>query len=81
MAAAIAAAIAALLYLLLYRTRIGKAIRAVSANRAAAELSGIPTSQMLALSFGLGVTLRMRVGDADRDVVSFHGTVGRGLSA
>ena len=57
MAAVIAAAIAGLLYLLLYRTRIGKAIRAVAANRAAAELSGIPSTQMLALSFGLGVAL------------------------
>ena len=40
MAAVIAAVIAGLLYLLLYLMRIGKAIRAVSANRAAAELSG-----------------------------------------
>jgi branched-subunit amino acid ABC-type transport system permease component len=62
MAAVIAAVIAGLLYLLLYRTRIGKAIRAVSANRAAAELSGIPTTQMLALSFGLGVTLAFASG-------------------
>jgi branched-subunit amino acid ABC-type transport system permease component len=62
MAAVLAAVIAGLLYLLLYRTRIGKAIRAVSANRAAAELSGIPTTQMLALSFGLGVTLAFASG-------------------
>src|SRR5262249_1859597 len=39
MAAALAAVIAGLLYLLLYRTRIGKAIRAVANNREAAELS------------------------------------------
>jgi branched-chain amino acid transport system permease protein len=57
MAAVIAVAIAGLLYLLLYRTRIGKAIRAVSGNRGAAELSGIPTRQVLALAFGLGVAL------------------------
>jgi branched-subunit amino acid ABC-type transport system permease component len=57
MAALLAVVIAGLLYLLLYRTRIGKAIRAVAANRAAAELSGIPTTQLLALSFGLGVAL------------------------
>ena len=62
MAAVIAAVIAGLLYLLLYRTRIGKAIRAVAANRAAAELSGIPTTQMLALSFGLGVALAFASG-------------------
>ncbi len=62
MAAAIAAVIAGLLYLLLYRTRVGKAIRAVAANRSAAELSGIPTTQMLALSFGLGVALAFASG-------------------
>jgi branched-chain amino acid transport system permease protein len=56
-AAALAAVIAGLLYLLLYRTRIGKAIRAVASNREAAELSGIPTTQVLSFAFGLGVAL------------------------
>lgn len=45
------------LYAFLYRTRPGKAIRAVADNRAAAELMGIPSSQVLALSFGLGTML------------------------
>lgn len=49
--------VTALLYLFLYRTRPGKAIRAVSDNRAAAELMGIPTSWILALAFGLGTML------------------------
>ena len=57
MAAALTAAIAGLLYLFLYRTRPGKAIRAVAGNREAAELNGIPTTQVLALAFGLGVAL------------------------
>lgn len=56
-AAALAGLIAGLLYLLLYRTRIGKAIRAVANNREAAELVGIPTTQVLAMTFGLGVAL------------------------
>jgi branched-subunit amino acid ABC-type transport system permease component len=56
-AAALAVIIAGLLYLLLYRTRIGKAIRAVASNREAAELSGIPTTQILSIAFGLGVAL------------------------
>jgi branched-subunit amino acid ABC-type transport system permease component len=43
--------------LLLYRTRIGKAIRAVAGNRDAAELCGIPTTQVLSFAFGLGVAL------------------------
>jgi len=57
MAAAVTAAIAGLLYLFLYRTRPGKAIRAVAGNREAAELNGIPTTRVLALAFGLGVAL------------------------
>lgn len=57
MAAVLAMVIAGLLYLLLYRTRQGKAIRAVADNREAAELSGIPTTQVLSFAFGLGVAL------------------------
>ncbi len=57
MAALLAGAIAGLLYLFLHHTRTGKAIRAVANNRAAAELSGIPTTQILSLAFGLGVAL------------------------
>jgi branched-subunit amino acid ABC-type transport system permease component len=49
--------VTALLYLFLYRTQPGKAIRAVTDNRAAAELMGIPTNWVLALSFGLGTML------------------------
>ncbi len=57
-AAALAAVlVSALLYLFLYRTRPGKSIRAVANNRAAAELMGIPTTWVLALSFGLGTML------------------------
>jgi len=56
-AAALTAAIAGLLYLFLYRTRLGKAVRAVANNREAAELAGIPTTRVLSLAFGLGVAL------------------------
>jgi branched-chain amino acid transport system permease protein len=62
MAAFLAATIAGLLYLFLYRTRMGKAIRAVAANREAAELSGIPTTQVRSLAFGLGVALACTAG-------------------
>jgi branched-subunit amino acid ABC-type transport system permease component len=56
------AALAALLvtgalYMFLYRTRPGKYVRAVANNRAAAELMGIPSARILALSFGLGTLL------------------------
>src|SRR5262249_55000343 len=57
MAAVLAAVIAGLLYLLLYHTHVGKAIRAVASNRDAAELTGIPTTRILAFAFGLGVAL------------------------
>jgi branched-subunit amino acid ABC-type transport system permease component len=57
MAAALTALIAGALYLFLYRTRTGKAVRAVADNREAAELVGIPTTRILALSCGLGVAL------------------------
>jgi len=49
--------VTALLYLFLYRSRPGKSIRAVANNRIAAELMGIPSSRVLALSFGLGTML------------------------
>jgi len=52
-----AVAVTAALYLFLYFTRPGKAIRAVANNRRAAELMGIPSSLVLALSFGLGTML------------------------
>ncbi len=45
------------LYLFLYRTQPGKFIRAVANNRGAAELMGIPSTRILALSFGLGTML------------------------
>ena len=45
------------LYLFLYRTQPGKFIRAVTNNRAAAELMGVPSTRILALSFGLGTML------------------------
>lgn len=56
--AALAAMFAAgALYLFLYRTRPGRYIRAVTDNRSAAELVGVPSTRILALSFGLGTML------------------------
>jgi branched-subunit amino acid ABC-type transport system permease component len=45
------------LYIFLYRTRPGRYIRAVANNRDAAELMGVPSTRILALSFGLGTML------------------------
>jgi branched-subunit amino acid ABC-type transport system permease component len=57
LAAALAALIAAGLYAFLHNTRTGKAVRAVANNREAAELVGIPTTRLLAISVGVGVSL------------------------
>jgi len=57
LAAVLAATMACLLYLFLHYTRLGKAIRAVANDREAAELVGIPTTRVLALSVGIGVAL------------------------
>lgn len=61
-ASLMAVLIAGGLYLFLQKTRTGKYIRAVSNNRTAAQVVGIPASRVLALSFGLGVMLAMTSG-------------------
>ena len=50
-------AVTGALYYFLYRTTPGKYVRAVTDNRAAAELMGIPSARVLAFSFGLGTML------------------------
>lgn len=58
LAAALSAFIISLmLELFLYRTRAGKAIRAVADNRDAAELMGISSTRVLMIAFGLGIAL------------------------
>ena len=62
-AAAFSAVVIALaLELFLYRTRPGKAIRAVSDNREAAELMGISSTAVLAIAFGIGIALAISSG-------------------
>ncbi|MBI4758077.1 MAG: branched-chain amino acid ABC transporter permease [Chloroflexi bacterium] len=67
----IAIAVTVGLYLFLYRTRVGKSIRAVANNRAAAELMGINTTGVLALSFGIGIMLAMTSGGLIATLFSF----------
>lgn len=59
------------LYLFLYRTRAGKSIRAVANNREAAELMGINSTLILALSFGLGTMMAMASGSLLATLFSF----------
>jgi len=67
----IAILVTAGLYYFLYRTRIGKSIRAVANNRSAAELMGINTSGVLALSFGIGTMLAMISGSLIATLFAF----------
>ena len=62
-AAAVSAIVIALaLELFLYRTRLGKAIRAVADNREAAELMGISSTMVLTVAFGIGIALAISSG-------------------
>lgn len=62
-AAAIAAVVIALsLEVFLHRTRFGKAIRAVSDNRDAAELMGISSTAVLTGAFAIGIALAVASG-------------------
>lgn len=56
-AAVAAVLVTGLLFLFLQKTRIGWYIRAVTDNRNAAEIVGVPSVRILALSFGLGTLL------------------------
>jgi len=63
MAAALSAlVISGLLELFLYHTRAGKAIRAVSDNRDAAELMGISSTRVLMIAFAIGIALAAAAG-------------------
>ena len=79
MAVAIAVVVTISLYFFLYRTRQGKSIRAVANNRGAAELMGINSTWMLALSFGIGTMLAMISGALLATMFSFTVLSGGGL--
>lgn len=68
----IAILVTAGLYVLLYRTHIGKSIRAVANNRSGAELMGINTTWVLALSFGIGIMLASISGGLISTLFSFN---------
>jgi branched-subunit amino acid ABC-type transport system permease component len=75
----IAIVVTVALYYFLYRTRQGKSIRAVANNRGAAELMGINSTWMLALSFGIGIMLAMVSGALIATLFSFTVLSGGGL--
>src|SRR3989454_499552 len=67
----VAILVAVALYGFLFRTRLGKSIRAVANNRAAAELMGIDSRRMLALAFGIGTALATTSGALLATLFSF----------
>jgi branched-subunit amino acid ABC-type transport system permease component len=75
----VAIAVTIALYTFLYRTRTGKSIRAVANNRGAAELMGINSTWILALSFGIGTLLAMISGGLLATLFSFTVLSGGGL--
>ncbi|HLI14751.1 MAG TPA: branched-chain amino acid ABC transporter permease [Acidimicrobiales bacterium] len=62
--AGVAIAVLGLTELLLYRTMLGKALRAVGQNRQAAEVLGIDSAWMATVVFGLGTALAGAAGAA-----------------
>ena len=74
----VAIIVAAGLYALLFRTRVGKSIRAVANNRAAAELMGIDSRRILAISFGIGTSLAMVSGALLSTLFPFNPLSGTG---
>jgi branched-chain amino acid transport system substrate-binding protein len=77
-AAAVAAALSLAVSGFLSRTFLGKCIRAVADNRAAAELMGIPTSRVLAITFGIGTMLALVSGLLIATVFPFNVLSGDG---
>jgi branched-chain amino acid transport system permease protein len=59
---AVAVALMALLQLIVERTRVGKAMRAVSFSTDAARLMGIPTDRIIAFTFAIGSALAAAAG-------------------
>lgn len=59
---AVAVALMALLQLIVHRTRVGKAMRAVSFSADAARLMGIHTDQIIAFTFAIGSALAAAAG-------------------
>src|SRR5437868_8199599 len=68
----VAVAILVVLHLLLTRTYLGKAIRAVAQNPDSCTLVGIPVERIYALTFGLGTALAALAGLLAATLFSFN---------
>jgi branched-chain amino acid transport system permease protein len=63
-------------YVILFRTRIGKAIRAAAEDPATAELMGVNINQVLSLCFGFGALLAGFAGVLVSMCYPIYGTIG-----
>lgn len=72
----VALVILAFLHLLLTRTYVGKAIRAVAQNPESCTLVGIPVERIYALTFGLGTALAAAAGLLGAALVPFSPSFG-----
>ena len=72
----VAVAILIALHLLLTRTYVGKAIRAVAQNADSCTLVGIPVERIYALTFGLGTALAAVAGLLGASLFPFNPTFG-----
>lgn len=72
----VALVVTALIYILLYRTYIGKAIRATSQEREGAKLMGVVVSRTSAIAFGIGALCTGIAGALLTPVLSIYPTIG-----
>jgi len=72
----VALVLAALLYFLLQRTRLGTAIRAVAANDAGAQMVGIDTRRIYAVTFAIGTACAGAAGVLVAPLVTIEPTTG-----
>jgi branched-chain amino acid transport system permease protein len=76
LAFAVAIVLAAVLYLLLQRTRLGTAIRAVAANDSGAQMVGIDTRRIYMLTFAIGTACAGAAGVLVAPLVTIEPTTG-----
>jgi branched-chain amino acid transport system permease protein len=76
LAFALALVLAALLYLLLQRTRLGTAIRAVAANDSGAQMVGIDTRRIYMITFAIGTACAGAAGVLVAPLVTIEPTTG-----
>ncbi|HEY5121097.1 MAG TPA: branched-chain amino acid ABC transporter permease [Acidimicrobiales bacterium] len=67
-----AVVVAALIYVLLQRTRLGKALRAVSQNRDLAQVSGIPARRVVMQTWAVAGAVSGFAGSAKRTTTSWR---------